>query len=275
MIVASDPFRGAARYYARHWKTYPEDLIRSLVRICRLTTSSRALDLGAGTGQMAIPLARWVGDLLFVDPSDEMVEEGKRMAEAAGVTNLDFLVSRSEDLDKPESSFDIATIAGSFHWMDREAVLQRLDKMIKPGGCVAIIYPKLHRSEPGEWRKALMNDLIEFWGGSWPGLPLQRSPHREVLRNSTFSEITELRHDFESHWNIEDLLGWVHGTSLGSPVSLGDRLEEFTTRIRRLLLSYSPSGFFVERGYCSTMLGYRLSDEIVGRDEHRLLSATS
>ncbi|WP_439366106.1 class I SAM-dependent methyltransferase [Bradyrhizobium sp. DASA03005] len=275
MTVASDAFRGSAPYYARHWKTYPEDLFRSLVRVCGLTTRSRAIDLGAGTGQAAIPLARWVADVLFVDPSDEMVVEGKRMAEAAGVTNIDFLVSRAEDLDERISSFDIATIAGSFHWMDREAVLQKLDKMIKPGGCVAVIYPKLDRSEPGEWRKALMNDLIEFWGGSWPGLPVQRTPHREVLRDSNFGEITELRHDIEARWNIEDLLGWVHGTSLGSPVSLGDRLDEFRSRVRRLLLSYSPSGFFMERGYCSTLLGHRFSDEIVGREEHRFRPQTN
>ncbi|MET4323774.1 class I SAM-dependent methyltransferase [Bradyrhizobium sp. RT5a] len=274
MIVANDAFRGAAPYYARHWKPYPEDLFRSLVRVCGLTSSSRALDLGAGTGQMAIPLARSVAEVLFVDRSDEMVQEGKRMAESAGVKNIDFLVSRSEDLDEPTSSFDIATIAGSFHWMDRETVLKKLGKMVKSGGCVAVIYPKLDRSEPGEWRKALMSDLIEFWGGSWPALPLQRTSHREALRDSDFSEITELRHDFEHRWNIDDLLGWVHATSLGAPVSLGDRRDEFTTRVRRLLLSYSPSGFFVERGYCSTMLGYRFSDKIVGLEENGISGTT-
>ncbi|MGY4281750.1 SAM-dependent methyltransferase [Bradyrhizobium sp. LM2.7] len=267
MILASEAFRGAAPYYARHWKPYPEELFRSLVRVCGLTTSSRALDLGAGTGQIAIPLARSVGNVLFVDPSDEMVQEGKRMAEAAGVKNIDFLVSRSEDLDEPIASFDIATIAGSFHWMDRETVLSKLDKMVKRGGCVAIVCGKLDRSEPGEWKNAMMSDLLKFWGGSWPARPLQGTPHREVLRDSDFSEITELHHNYEYHWNIDDLLGWVHATSLGAPVSLGERRDEFTNRVRRLLLSYSPSGFFVERGYFLTMLGYRLSDEIVAKNE--------
>ncbi|MGF6313350.1 ubiquinone/menaquinone biosynthesis C-methylase UbiE [Bradyrhizobium sp. i1.8.4] len=257
MIVASEAFRGAAPYYARHWKAYPEDLFRSLVRVCGLTTSSRALDLGAGTGQIAIPLARSVADVLFVDASDEMVQEGERMAGAAGVKNIDFLVSRSEDINEPISSFDIATIAGSFHWMDRKTVLAKLGKILKLGGCVAITFPKVDGSEPGEWRNAMMSDLIEFWGGSWPARPVQTTSHREVLRDSDFSEITELRHDYEHHWNIDDLLGYVHATSLGAPGSLGERRDEFTTRVRRLLLSYSPSGSFVERGYFSTMLGYR------------------
>lgn len=274
MIVASDAFGGAAPYYARHWKPYPEELFRSLVRVCGLTTGSRALDLGAGTGQVAIPLARSVADVLFVDPSDQMVQEGKRMAAAAGIKNIEFLVSRSEDLDESILSFDISTIAGSFHWMNRETVLAKLGKMVKRGGCVAIIEPKLDRSEPGEWKNALMSDLMEFWGG-WPGRPLQRTSHRDILRDSDFSETTELRHNYEHHWNIDDLLGWVHGTSLGAPDSLGDRRDEFTTRVRRLLLSYSPSGYFVERGHVSTILGYRLSDEIVGREDHRFQPETS
>lgn len=274
MITPSDAFRGAAPYYARHWKPYPEDLFRSLVRACGLTTDSHALDLGAGTGQVAIPLARSVADVLFVDPSDEMVQEGKRIATAAGVTNINFLVSRSEDVDESISSFDIATIAGSFHWMDRETVLAKLGKMVKRGGCVAIIGTWTDRSEPGEWKHALMRDLIEFWG-SWPGLPLQRTSHREVLHDSDFSEITELRHDYEHHWNIDDLLGWVHGMSLGAPGNLGDRRNEFATRVRRFLLSYSPSGNFVERGHFSTMLGYRLSDEVVDRGAHSIQYETS
>lgn len=257
MIVPSEAFRGAAPYYAQYWKAYPEDLFRSLVRVCGLTTRSRALDLGAGTGQVAIPLARSVADVLFVDASDEMVQEGKRMAGAAGIKNIDFLVSRSEDLNELVSSFDIATIAGSFHWMDRETVLAKLGKILKPTGCVAIIYPQRERSEPGEWKDAMWSELIEFWGGSWPARPVQTTPIREVLRYSVFSEITELRHDFEHHWNIDDLLGWIHATSLGAPVNLGDRLDEFTARMRRFLLSYSPSGSFVERGYFWTMLGYR------------------
>lgn len=257
MNIASKAFRGAARYYTRHSVPYPEDLFRSLVQVCGLTTSSRALDLGAGTGQISIPLARSVADVLFVDASDEMVQEGKERAGTAGVKNIDFLVSTSEDLNGPMSSFDIATIAGSFHWMDRETVLEKLANMLKLRGCVAIIDRKLDRSEPGEWHDAIMRDIIEFWGGSWPSRPVQTTTHREVLRGSSLSEITELRHYYEHHWNVDDFLGWLHATSLGAPGSLGDRHDEFTARVRQLLLSYSPSGFFVERGHYETLLGYR------------------
>ncbi|MHB0773969.1 class I SAM-dependent methyltransferase [Bradyrhizobium sp. 1.29L] len=262
MMVASELFRGAARYYARHAVPYPEDFFRSLVRVCNLSNSSRALDLGAGTGQIGIPLALSVANVLSVDPSDEMIEEGRLRAEAFGIKNIEFLGSRSEDLNEPTASFDVATIAGSFQYMDRETVLAKLGQMLKPDGCVAIITRTLDRAEPGEWYDALLSDIKEFWGGWFPTGPrafgpVHTLPTREVLRASDFSEITKLRHYYAHHWNVDDLLGYLYSTSLAAPGTLGPRREEFTKRIRRLLLSHSPSGFFVERGHITTLLGYR------------------
>ncbi|MGL3210566.1 class I SAM-dependent methyltransferase [Bradyrhizobium sp. BR 1433] len=262
MIAASELFRGAAPYYARHAVPYPEDFFRSLVRVCSLSNRSRALDLGAGTGQIGIPLARSVADVLAVDPSDEMVQEGRRMAEVLGVKNIEFRVSISEDLNEPMSSFDVAIIAGAFHYMDRATVLAKLAQMLKLDGCVAILSRKLNRSEPKEWYNAMLSDIKEFWGGSFPTGPVAFGPvhtvsSQEVLRASNFGEITKLRHYYEHHWSIDDLLGFLYSTSLAAPGTLGPRRDEFATRIRRLLLSYSPSGFFVEQGQVTTLLGYR------------------
>lgn len=262
MIAANELFCGSAPYYARHALPYPEDFFRSLVRVSNLSNSSRALDLGAGTGQIGIPLARSVADVLSVDASEEMIQEGRRVAAAVGVKNIQFRASRSEDLVERTSSFDIATIAGSFFWMDRETVLTKLSQVLTPTGCVAIIDRERDGSEPRQWYAAMLSDIKKFWGGYFPAGPGAARPllavsDREVLRASKFSEITELRHYYEHHWNIEDLLGFLYSRSMAAPGTLGSRRDEFTTRVRRLLMSYSPSGFFVERGHVRTLLAYR------------------
>lgn len=261
MIKSSELYRGAAPYYTQYVAPFSEDIFRSLARICRLTSSSRALDLGAGTGLFGVPLARLVSSVLAVDPSDEMLQEGRRVAEALGVKNIEFFTSRSEDLNELVPSFDIVTIANSFHWMDRATVLGKLDKMVKSDGCVAVVSSEYDGSEPGEWREAMWNDIEDFWGGTLPGgravQPTLTMSNREVLRASDFCEITELRHNFERRKNIDDILGYLYAMSVGTSNVLGSRRDEFTTRVRRLLLSYSPSGSFVERGHVATLLGYR------------------
>ncbi|MGL3210504.1 class I SAM-dependent methyltransferase [Bradyrhizobium sp. BR 1433] len=262
MLVASEIFSGAAPYYARHAVPYPEDVFRSLVRLCRLTTSSRVLDLGAGTGQIGLPLTRSVAHVFSVDPSSEMVEEGKRMATTLGVSNLDFIVSTSETLQLPASTFDLTTVALAFHWMDRAAVLTKLSQILKLDGCVAIIDRVREHSEPSEWYDAMVKDITDFWGGSLPAgpggvRPLLAQSHREVLAASDFNEITELRHYYRYHWTIDDLLGWLSSTAMAAPGTLGPRREGFLTRIRQLLLSYSPAGSFMDRGHITTLIGYR------------------
>lgn len=262
MIKSSELYRGAAPYYAQYVMPFSEEIFRSLVRVCRLTSNSRAIDLGAGTCLFGIPLARLVSHVLSVEPCDEMLQEGRRTAEDLGVTNMDFMISRSEDLNEPESSFDIATIADSFHFMDRARVLTKLTKMLKSDGCVAIVDGKIDGSEPAEWRNAMYREIEEFWGGSLPGGRVVQPflltvSHREVLRASTFTEITELRHYFELNRSVDDVLGYLHAMSVASPHVLGSRRDEFTTRIRRLLLSYSPSGSFLDRGHVTTLLAYR------------------
>ncbi|WP_407175645.1 class I SAM-dependent methyltransferase [Bradyrhizobium sp. STM 3562] len=261
MTAAGEIYRGAARYYATHITPFSHEIFRSLARVCRLAGSSRALDLGAGTGLFSIPLARSVGNVLSVDPCDEMLQEGRLRAEILGIKNIDFLVSRSEDLIETASSFDIATIANSFNWMDRPTVLAKLAKMLTPDGCIAIVNSEYDESEPGDWRDGMWSAVEEFWKGSLPPGRAVRSAlvasDREVLRASEFSEITELRHYFERHRNVDDVLGYLHSMSFATPHVLGARREEFTRRIRQLLLSYSPSGSFVERGHVTTLVGYR------------------
>ncbi|OMI12959.1 hypothetical protein BSN85_08420 [Bradyrhizobium brasilense] len=261
MTEASELFRGAAPYYARHRLGYPADLFRSLLRVCHLDDKSRAIDLGSGTGQIGIPLARSIGGVVSVDPNDEMIAEGRRRAGEDGLTNIEFVVSRSEDLPEPASTFHIATIASSFHWMEREIVLANLCRMLERDGCVAVIDRERSGSRPDGWTIAMWKEMQEFWGGSFPAGPgtlrQMAVSHRQMLDASAFTEITELRHYYEHEWHIDDLLGYLYSTSAGAPGTLGHRRDEFTTRMRRSLLSCSPSGSFLEQGYITTLLGYR------------------
>lgn len=85
----------AAAY--RYRPPYPPELLDFLPSIPE--GHSRALDLGCGTGKISIPLSARFAEVVAVDPSREMVSEGKK---AAG---------------------------SSIHWMDQEALFPRLSAM--------------------------------------------------------------------------------------------------------------------------------------------------
>ncbi|MGH2688498.1 MAG: class I SAM-dependent methyltransferase, partial [Actinomycetota bacterium] len=127
-------FRGTAPYYARYRPGYPDEFYRLLARRFSLDGRQRVLDLGCGTGQIAVPVAVLVGEVVGVDPDPGMLEEARRLAVDAGVS-IDFRLGDSFRLPAMElGTFDLVTMGASFHWMDRAATLATLDGMVTAGG---------------------------------------------------------------------------------------------------------------------------------------------
>jgi len=81
-------FKGTAFYYSRYRRGYPPEAIEVLVRGFDLNSSTRVLDLGCGTGQIAIPLAKRGIPVIAVDPDVEMFAEGLRAEQATGIAGI-------------------------------------------------------------------------------------------------------------------------------------------------------------------------------------------
>src|SRR5262245_35867042 len=62
----------------------------ALVARLGLTPGMQVLDLGSGDGTTALPAAKRGADVLGVDIARNLVEEGNKRAQAAGLTNLHF-----------------------------------------------------------------------------------------------------------------------------------------------------------------------------------------
>ncbi|MET7328002.1 class I SAM-dependent methyltransferase [Nonomuraea sp. NPDC005650] len=77
----ADLFGGAAPYYAKYRPGHGDSAIERLAKT--FGADGTVLDLGCGPGTVAIPLARGVREVLAVDPDEEMLETGRRLAARA------------------------------------------------------------------------------------------------------------------------------------------------------------------------------------------------
>jgi ubiquinone/menaquinone biosynthesis C-methylase UbiE len=104
-----------------------------------LDESSRVLDLGCGAGQITIPLAAHAGEIVGMDPNEEMLREARKQAEQADRENIEWIVGSDSAVDDELGTFELTTMGRSFHWMNQEATLCRLYSMTEPDGGIALL----------------------------------------------------------------------------------------------------------------------------------------
>jgi len=122
-------FEALAALYHRARPPYPAALWERLAELGVLRAGARAVDLGAGTGQVTGPLLAAGLDVVAVEPGPTLAAELRARCPTATV-----VVARAEEADLAEASFDIAVAATSIHWMDLEVLLPRLHRALVPGG---------------------------------------------------------------------------------------------------------------------------------------------
>ena len=93
----------------------------------------RVLELGVGTGNFTLALARKGAGVIAVDISPNMLKLlVKRIKQAGGVVNT--MVADMEVLPFEDDTFDIVASAGSLSYGDNECVLAEIWRCLKPGG---------------------------------------------------------------------------------------------------------------------------------------------
>jgi demethylmenaquinone methyltransferase/2-methoxy-6-polyprenyl-1,4-benzoquinol methylase len=100
------------------------------------------LDVATGTGAVAIALARRCGcRVVGIDQSAEMLAEGRRRVDAAGLGGRVRLEEgRAEGLPYEGASFDALTFTYLLRYVeDPAAVLAELVRVVRPGGTMAML----------------------------------------------------------------------------------------------------------------------------------------
>lgn len=110
----------------------------------RLRAGDSALDVAGGTGDLALGLARQVGEsgtVCLTDINPTMLARGRdRMIDSGLPARLTYCVADAERLPFPEASFDCVTIAfGLRNVTDKPAALHSMARVLKPGGQLLIL----------------------------------------------------------------------------------------------------------------------------------------
>jgi SAM-dependent methyltransferase len=249
--LRTDLYRGTADYYERYRLPYPDEMLDDLLARVGATGEGRLLDLACGTGRLTFPLASGYAEVLGVDQEPDAIARAKERAAERGIANVRFLVGRAEAIDLP-GQFDLVTIATAFHRLDRRRVAERAMSWLREGGHLALVWSDAPWTQAGEWQRAL-SDCAFDWSRRMD--PVERLPEGfaaamtelpddTVLTEAGFTVLDRYEMTVVHDWNVDDLVGLVHSTSILPRPLLGDRVAEFEADLRTRLLAVEPSGMF-------------------------------
>ncbi|MEM7045159.1 MAG: class I SAM-dependent methyltransferase [Pseudomonadota bacterium] len=125
-----------AERYAR--KPVPdEDIYQRKLTITQgyFTPDMKVFEFGCGTGTTAIKHAPFVDHIHATDVSAKMLEIAEEKAAKAGVDNVTFERAAIDDFEVADASVDVVLGLSILHLVaDRNRTIQKVEKMLKPGG---------------------------------------------------------------------------------------------------------------------------------------------
>ena len=117
----------------------PADVLRALT----LQIGQTVVDVGAGTGYFAVPLAQAVGvngNVYAVDAQDQMLQWIAAKIDNTGLANIVLVHAEASATTLLPSSCDLYLTANVWHELeDREAVLTEEKRVLRPTGRIAIL----------------------------------------------------------------------------------------------------------------------------------------
>lgn len=248
MAPDPDPFEGTVRYYASYRPGYSDAAIQHVRERFELDGADRVLDLGCGTGQIAVPIAAFVDQVVGMDPNVEMLREASARADAAGRENVECVVGSDAELGGLRGSFALATMGRSFHWMAQDRTLEALARLTGPDGGVAILgdVEWLTHGER-DWQGAVYEVVEAFVDDPPDRVPASEleydEPWDELLADFGYRDVETRALESERTWTVEEVVGYLLSLSFCSPAVLGADREAFEAAVRERLGEFGRETF--------------------------------
>ena len=146
--TAARGFGAVADEYERARPGYPAETVERLATELRLGKGTRLLDLGAGTGKLTRMLTPLGSLVVAAEPLASMREHLARV-----LPDVPLVAAVAEALPFAGSSFDGVVCAQAFHWFDGHRALPEIQRVLAPGGRLALMWNVKDESVP--WVRAL------------------------------------------------------------------------------------------------------------------------
>jgi trans-aconitate methyltransferase len=202
-----------AQLYDRMRPAYPKEMFEKLQQSANLTANSRILEVGAGTGQATVDLAKITPRIVSLEPGSELV----RIARAK-VPGVNFVQSTFEDFVS-EEPFDCIFSAAAWHWVDPTVAYRHASESLTAHGYLAIANNFLVETDPNAFLNRAQPIFAKF--NTLIGLvtPDQIVAEKLNLESQKFQVVSEHLQPWQHTYTIDEYIAlrrtfaahqWMH-----------------------------------------------------------------
>ncbi len=235
-------FATTAETYLRYREPYPPGFFSEVATRLDLEGDEALIDLGTGPGVLALGFRPYVGSVLGVDPEPAMLAAARIEAAVAGIA-LPLIALRTEDLPADIGRFDLVTIGRALHWMDKDATVPVLDRILAPGGAILICGASPAKDGRNPWQEAFEAVNLAYSARKETGW---QAVYAHWFDETPFAEVELIEHEFTQTITPEALFERLLTRSSTAPDMLGERLEACRGDLMAALAPFFGTGSRVE-----------------------------
>lgn len=194
-----DLFSQHASDYAQFRPVYPNKLYQFI--FSHVKNFDCAWDAGTGNGQAAFALAKRFKKVFATDISATQLEQANK------ATNINYSVG-AEEINLPNSSVDLITVAQAIHWFDMEKFFGSASRVGKPDAVIAVWGYGLLRVNP-EIDVLIDHFYTKIVGPYWDPERKLIDEHYQTI-HFPFQEITTPSFSFSFRWPLAQVEGYLN-----------------------------------------------------------------
>jgi SAM-dependent methyltransferase len=149
-----------AEIYERGRPDYPAAAVERMVSRLDLRSGRTVLDLAAGTGKLTRLLVPSKANVIALEPVREMRAELERR-----VPGVVVLAGTAERMPLTDRYVDAVTVGQAFHWFKQDEALREINRVLRPGGGVALIWNARDERHPVQ---AALSEVFDAFEGDTP-----------------------------------------------------------------------------------------------------------
>ncbi len=235
-------FDEVSGHYHESRPTYPDPLFVDLVELAGLRESHRVLEIGCGTGQATIPLAKRGLEITCVELGDQLAAVGRR--ELRSFPKVEVIAAPFETWQPAVGQFDAVVAFTSLHWIDPSVRYAKTARLLRERGVLGIVNThhvlphdgdEFFRDVQADYEAVVPDDPLTIKGG--PVAPeMIGDLSEEITASGLFDVVATRRYRWDAVYGAEEyvrLLG-TYSNHRAFPVDVRhELLDRIQARIQR------------------------------------------